>query len=69
MITEDKLKHVVVSSAMAALLCLVLPWWVAGLGTLAVGIGKEVYDKLSGRGCAEWVDLAADIVGIIIGVL
>lgn len=67
--SEDKLKHVVVSSAMAALLSLFFPWWAAGLVTLSVGIGKEVYDKVSGRGCAEWVDLLADVVGIIIGVL
>lgn len=37
--------------------------------TLAIGIGKEVYDKVSGKGYAEWEDLLADLVGILIGVL
>ena len=69
MITEDKLKHVLVSAIIAVILSLFLPWWGAALITLAIGIGKEVYDKVSGTGCAEWLDLLADIVGIIIGVL
>jgi hypothetical protein len=40
---------------------------VAGLLTLCVGIGKEVYDKVSGKGCAEWEDLVADLVGTVVG--
>ena len=69
MIGADKLKHVVVSAAIAAALSLVLPWWAAASVTLAIGIGKEVYDKVSGKGCAEWGDLLADMVGIIIGIV
>ncbi len=69
MIGADKLKHVVVSAAIAAVLSLVLPWWAAASVTLAIGIGKEVYDKVSGKGCAEWGDLLADMVGIIIGIV
>lgn len=65
----DKYKHIVVASIMAALLSLVLPWWGASLITLGIGVAKEIYDKASGKGCAEWKDLAADIVGIIIGLL
>lgn len=68
-IGEDKLKHVVVSAIIAVALNLFLPWWIAGLITLSIGIGKEVYDKVSGKGCAEWKDLLADLIGIIIGVL
>lgn len=67
LLCEDKLKHVVVSSVMAALLNLILPWWVAGILTLCVGIGKEVYDKVSGKGHPEWKDLLADLVGIVVG--
>lgn len=67
--TEDKLKHIVVSAIIAVTLNLFLPWWVAGLLTLAIGVGKEVYDKLSGKGHAEWEDLVADLVGIVIGVM
>lgn len=65
----DKYKHIVVSAAMSAVLALVLPWWAAAVVTLAVGVAKEIYDKVSGKGCAEWGDLVADCVGIVIGVL
>lgn len=68
-ITEDKLKHIVVSAIIMVTLNLILPTWIAALITLSIGIGKEVYDKVSGKGCAEWKDLLADLVGILIGVL
>ena len=68
-LAEDKLKHIVVSAIMAVVLNLILPWWVAGLITLAIGVGKEVYDKVSGKGHAEWEDLVADVVGVVIGLL
>jgi Na+-translocating ferredoxin:NAD+ oxidoreductase RnfD subunit len=67
--TIDKYKHIVVSAIICVALNLLLPWWVAALITLAIGIGKEVYDKVSKKGCAEWKDLLADLVGILIGVL
>ena len=69
LLTEDKLKHIVVSAIIAVALNLFLPWWVAALITLTIGVGKDIYDKVSGKGYAEWEDLLADIVGIIIGVL
>lgn len=69
LLTEDKLKHIVVSAIIAVALNLFLPWWVAAILTLCVGIGKEVYDKITGKGNPEWKDLAADLVGILIGVL
>lgn len=69
MIGEDKLKHIVVSAIITVILNLFLSWWVAGVITLAIGVGKEVYDKVSKKGYAEWKDLLADLVGILIGIL
>ena len=69
LLAEDKLRHIIVSAIIAVVLNLILPWWVAGLLTLAIGVGKEVYDKLSGKGHAEWKDLVADVVGVVIGIL
>lgn len=66
---EDKLKHLVVSAIITVALNLFLPWWIAGGIAFAIGVGKEVYDMVSGKGCAEWGDLFADVVGIVIGVL
>ena len=68
-LTEDKLKHIVVSSIIAKALLFFLPWWWAGVITLVIGVGKELYDKVSKKGHAEWKDLVADLVGILIGVL
>ena len=67
--TIDKYKHIVLSAIIAVVLNLFLPWWAAGLITLAIGVCKEVYDKISGKGHAEWEDLVADLVGIVIGVM
>ena len=69
MMTRDKLLHIVVSATIMVILRLLLPTWVAALATLCVGIGKEVYDKVSGKGCCEWMDLVCDCIGILIGVL
>jgi type IV secretory pathway TrbD component len=66
---NDGMMHVILSALIASVLSLVIPWWVAGLFTLVIGVGKEIYDKVSGKGCAEWKDLAADVVGILIGIL
>ena len=64
----DGLLHIVVSAALSAVLSLLVPRWVAAAVTLAVGVAKEVRDKVSGRGCAEWKDLLCDVAGVVIGV-
>lgn len=69
LLREDKLKHIVVSAIIAVALNLFLPWLAAAGITFAIGVGKEVYDMVSGKGCSEWEDLLADVVGILIGVL
>lgn len=66
---EDKLKHIVVSAVIMVLLSLFLPKLIAAVVTLTIGIGKELYDKYTGKGCAEWKDLLSDIIGIVIGLL
>ena len=65
----DGMEHLILSAFIACILNIVLPWWLAAIITLAVGIGKEVYDKVSGKGNAECKDLLADLVGILIGIL
>lgn len=65
----DGMKHFILSATMTALLSLVLPWYWAALITLAAGLGKEVYDRVSGRGMAEWKDVVCNIAGIIIGAI
>ena len=36
--------------------------------TFAIGVAKEIYDGLSGRGTPSWKDLLADIAGIALAV-
>lgn len=68
-LNKDKLLHIVVSATIMVVLNLILPTWVAVLTTLVIGISKEIYDKLSGKGCFEWMDLVCDCIGILIGIL
>ena len=61
----DKMKHFVWSFFIAVNVCAVLGILWGSIITLAIGIAKEVYDKVSKKGCAEWLDMLADIVGIL----
>ena len=65
----DGLLHFSVSIILTTLLCLILPFYWAAFIVLLIGIGKEIYDKVNKKGCAEWKDLICDIVGILIGIL
>jgi hypothetical protein len=66
---KDKLLHIVISSIIMVICGLLFPTWVAALATLCVGIIKEAYDKISGKGYFEWMDLICDCIGILIGIL
>ena len=67
-ISNDKLKHFAVSALMGSALrwCGVEWYWVLAI-VMTIGIGKEVYDKVTSKGKAEWKDLLADAVGAIVG--
>lgn len=66
-IGTDKLLHISVSMVLTLELRRFLPCWQAVLIVLTIGIAKEVYDKISGKGTPEWKDIIADIVGIALG--
>lgn len=65
---SDGMMHVILSAIICTVLTLIMPWWVASVLTIGLGIGKEVYDS-TGKGCAEWKDIICDLVGILIGIL
>lgn len=67
--TRDKLLHIVVSSTIVVVLGLLMPIWLSALTALGIGISKEIYDKVSGKGCFEWMDLVCDCIGVLIGVV
>lgn len=70
LIGTDGLLHFSISLALSNILCaLGLPPWFVFSVVVALGVLKEVYDKVTGKGCAEWKDLVCDIVGTILGIL
>lgn len=68
-IPNDKLLHIVVSSAMTAVLNLFLPLTAVFLIMSLVFLSKETWDKVSGKGTPEWADIFADYIGFVIGIL
>lgn len=65
----DGLLHIVLSAIMVG----TLKHIIGALGAVAVvsliGIGKEIYDRRTDKGCAEFKDIACDLVGIMVGVI
>ena len=66
---SDGMMHVILSALIASVLNTLLPWELAAVITLFIGIAKELYDKYSNKGCAEYKDLLCDLFGILIGIL
>ena len=64
----DGLKHLVLSMLITKVLSIFLPIYIALLITLVVSLSKEVYDKVSGKGCADWKDVICNLLGILIGI-
>ena len=65
----DGLAHMLVSLILCAVLAAFLPWWAAVLITLVVGFIKElVWDRWLKKGTAEWRDIIADAIGVLLGV-
>lgn len=65
----DGCKHIILSAILTVVGKLLLPLWVVCPLVFSIGIVKEIYDKVSGKGCAENKDMVCDIIGIIIGAL
>jgi uncharacterized protein YfiM (DUF2279 family) len=70
---KDKLDHALASAGLAAAQFYILHQefeisdnrsrLIAAGSTLAIGIAKEIYDKVSRRGTPSWKDLLADLAG------
>ena len=65
----DGLLHCIISALLTALIGIFTPWWCSVIIVLLLGIAKEIYDKLSGKGNPDVKDMYCDIIGIIIGTL
>ncbi|MDO7788266.1 hypothetical protein [Desulforamulus aquiferis] len=67
MFKKDKLLHIFISFLLFMTLIHFLHPHIAALLTLALGIAKEIYDQLSGKGTPEYKDILANFLGILAG--
>jgi hypothetical protein len=58
----DKQAHAWAGAAIAAVLAPVNPW-IAGAALLAAAVGKEIRDKLTGRGTPDRMDAVWTVAG------
>lgn len=72
----DGLMHFAICAIMTALIKAIAEPLLAEKGALLavivvalISIGKEFYDVRTGKGCAEFKDVACDLAGIMIGVI
>lgn len=63
----DGMAHLLACLVICAVLGALLPCWVAALVSVCVGIAKEVYDLLSGRGVCDSHDIVCDVMGAFAG--
>ncbi len=64
---RDGLLHIESCALIAAACGLFLPWWLAGVISLAAGAGKEIWDIR--HGVASWHDMICDLIGVAIGTI
>jgi len=62
MIARDKQLHLL-AGGVIGLSSLLLPWYSAMLLVLLAAVGKETWDKVSGKGTPEVFDMLATIAG------
>ena len=65
-IRRDGLLHITVSMLLVIAASVLLPVWLSALIVLAIGVGKEIWDKYNGGAC-NWHDIICDIIGLAIG--
>jgi len=63
----DKVAHFAVSAFLCLAIGRFLPFWASAVITLALGIGKEVYDAKTG-GKVDKKDILADALGVLVAV-
>lgn len=65
LLQRDKLLHYAVGTLLYATTYLLVGYW-AIVVVIAVAIGKELYDKVSGRGTPEYLDALVTITGGVV---
>lgn len=65
----DGLTHIIVMAVISKLVLFIVPVWVMLLLMLLVAVSKELLDRFTGQGSAEWKDLLCDVIGILIALI
>lgn len=65
----DGLLHIETCALIYIIIEAICPWWVALIATVAAAVGKEIYDRLTGKGTPEWHDIICDAVGLVAAIL
>lgn len=68
-VRTDGLLHIETSAIIAVAACGLLGWVPGIIVTVVTGVAKEIYDRVSGKGTAEWHDVFCDAIGLAIGLL
>lgn len=68
-IRTDGVLHIAVSALLMIVLGWMKPICVPIILVVCIGVFKEAYDRISGRGTAEWHDLICDAIGIALGIV
>lgn len=65
---DDKHQHLWYSCFILLILMPVLGWLYGLIGTIILGLIKEIWDHFRGSGFC-WYDLLANLIGILLGLL
>lgn len=68
-VAEDGFQHIAASAIIVFVLGWLRPVWIAPLVAICIGLAKEAYDRISGKGCASWHDVICDLIGVALGFL
>ena len=66
-VRPDGLQHIIVSALIMVALGWIRPLIIGVLITASVGLFKEIYDGLTGKGTMESHDIWCDCIGILLG--
>jgi len=66
-VRTDGLLHALACAAIVLSFGWIRPVWISVTIAVVIAAAKEIYDKVTGRGTAEWHDVICDLAGILYG--
>lgn len=66
-VRTDGLLHALACAIIVLSFGWIRPVWISIIAAVVIAAAKEIYDKVTGRGTAEWHDVICDLAGILYG--